>query len=52
VNIYGESKNKMYYNPVLLTCLWEPQDQITDDSKFHGSDRSQLIDFKFLRSGF
>lgn len=48
-NIYGESKNKMYYNPVLLTCLWEPQDQNTDDSKQYGSDRSQLIDFKFLR---
>lgn len=49
VNIYGESKNKMYHNPVLLTCLYEVQDQITTDENPYGVDRNQLIDFKFLR---
>jgi hypothetical protein len=49
VNIYGESKNKMYNNPVLLTCLYEVQDQMTTDDNPYGVDRGQNIDFKFLR---
>ena len=48
-NIYGESKTKMYFAPVLLTCLYEVQDQISEDAEF-GKNRAQLVDFKFLRN--
>ncbi len=47
-NLYGESKNKMYYEPILITCLYEVQDQTSDDAEY-GKSRSQLVDFKFLR---
>ena len=47
-NIYGESKSKMYFNPILLTCFYEVQDQTSDDAEY-GKSRAQLVDFKFLR---
>lgn len=48
VNIYGESKNKMYYQPVLLTCLIEAQEQTSEDADY-GKSRTQLNNFRFLR---
>lgn len=47
-NIYGESKNKMYYQPILTTCLYQVQDQVSEDAEF-GKSRAQLVDFRFLR---
>jgi hypothetical protein len=47
-NLYGESKNKMYFNPILTTCLYEVQDQQSDDAEY-GKSRSQMVDFRFLR---
>jgi hypothetical protein len=46
-NIYGESKNKMYFNPVLLTCLYQVSDQNSDDAEY-GKSRAQQVDFRFL----
>jgi hypothetical protein len=48
VNIYGESKNKMYYQPILLTCLIEAQEQTSEDADY-GKSRTQLNNFRFLR---
>jgi hypothetical protein len=47
-NIYGESKNKMYFNPILIACLYEVQDQTSQDDTY-GKSRAQIVDFKFLR---
>lgn len=47
-NIYGESKNKMYFQPVLLTCLYQVQDQTSEDAEY-GKSKAQLVDFRFLR---
>ncbi len=47
-NIYGESKSKMYYNPILLTCLVEAQEQSSEDAEY-GKSRSQITNFRFLR---
>lgn len=48
VNLYGESKNKMYYQPILLTCLLEAQEQVSEDAEY-GKGRNQQINFRFLR---
>ena len=48
VNIYGESKNKMYYQPILITCLIEAQEQTSEDADY-GKGRTQLNNFRFLR---
>lgn len=47
-NMYGESKEKMYYQPVLLTCLYEVSEQTSEDAEY-GKSRAQLINFRFLR---
>jgi hypothetical protein len=47
-NIYGESKNKIYFNPILLTCLYQVQDQVSQDAEY-GKSKAQQVDFKFLR---
>jgi hypothetical protein len=48
-NIYGESKKKMYYQPVLMTCTIITQEQTTDSPET-GVSRAQLVDFNFLKS--
>lgn len=47
-NIYGESLNKSYLDPVLLNCLIKknPQETSTDD---FGPDVNRAISFAFLR---
>jgi hypothetical protein len=47
-NIYGESKSKMYHQPILLTCLYSVQDQTSDDAEY-GKSRTQQVEFRFLR---
>jgi hypothetical protein len=47
-NIYGESKNKIYNQPILLTCLYEVQDQSSDDAEY-GKSKAQQVDYRFLR---
>ena len=47
-NIYGESKSKMYYEPILLTCLYEVSDQTSEDAEY-GKSRAQVVNFRFLR---
>jgi len=47
-NIYGESKSKMYYQPILLTCLFEASEQTSEDAEY-GKSRAQVINFRFLR---
>jgi hypothetical protein len=38
----------MYYNPILLTCLVEAQEQSSEDAEY-GKSRTQVINFRFLR---
>ena len=47
-NIYGESKEKMYQQPILLTCLFQAEEQTSSDAEY-GKDRTQIADFRFLR---
>lgn len=47
-NIYGESKNKMYQQPLLVACLYLVQEQTSDDATY-GKSKAQLADFRFLR---
>jgi len=47
-NIYGESKNKMYNQPILIACLYLVQDQVSEDDTF-GKSRGQAAEFRFLR---
>lgn len=47
-NIYGESKDKVYYQPILLTCFYEVQDQTSEDAEY-GKSRAQIVNFRFLR---
>jgi hypothetical protein len=47
-NIYGESKNKMYEQPILIACLYMVDDQIADDQSY-GKSVSQTAEFRFLR---
>lgn len=48
-NLYGESLNKTYKNPVLINCLISRSDQETSTSNF-GPDINRAISFAFLRS--
>jgi hypothetical protein len=47
-NLYGESKNKLYYNPVKIPCLIEYNslEQISDE---FGQYYSRNVQFRFLR---
>jgi hypothetical protein len=47
-NIYGESKNKMYNQPILVACLYLVDQQVSDDATY-GKSRSQTAEFRFLR---
>lgn len=47
-NIYGEAKNKVYYNPVLLACIVERNPQTTEEQDY-GASTNRLIDFSFLK---
>jgi hypothetical protein len=47
-NIYGESKSKMYNQPILIACLYLVQDQVSEDDTF-GKSRGQAAEFRFLR---
>ena len=47
-NIYGESSEKIYYNPVLLQCLITRGDQIYTVDDF-GPDLGRILSFAFLR---
>jgi hypothetical protein len=48
VNIYGESKNKMYYQPILVTCRIDRQPQTADEADY-GPTTERVVDFNFLR---
>jgi hypothetical protein len=47
-NIYGESSEKFYNDPVLLTCLITRGDQSYNDDDF-GPDVKRDVSFAFLR---
>ena len=47
-SIYGESTEKIYYNPVLLQCLITRGDQIYTTDDF-GPDLTRTLSFAFLR---
>jgi hypothetical protein len=47
-SIYGESTEKIYYNPVLLQCLITRGDQIYTTDDF-GPDLGRQLSFAFLR---
>lgn len=48
-NVFGESKKKMYDQPILIVCSVIPEDQTTDSTEA-GLTRKQNIDFGFLAS--
>lgn len=48
VNIYGESSEKMYWEPVKLNCLITRGDQVVTDDDF-GPDLTRDASFAFLR---
>jgi len=47
-NIYGESSQKIFSDPVLLNCLITRGDQNTKDDDF-GPDRLRSVSFAFLK---
>jgi hypothetical protein len=47
-NIYGESKNKMYNQPILIACLYTLNGQESADDTY-GTSISQDTEFRFLR---
>jgi hypothetical protein len=47
-NLYGESLNKTYNNPVLVNCLIERTDQSWNETDF-GPDVTRTINVRFLR---
>lgn len=47
-NIYGESLEKSYFNPVKLNCLITRGDQVIDIQEY-GSDLGREASFAFLR---
>jgi hypothetical protein len=48
VNLYGEGKNKTYFNPVKIPTLIERTDGTAQFDDF-GSDYTRLVNFSFLR---
>ena len=48
-NVYGESKNKVYYEPMLIPCLINREDQNWSETDF-GPDSTQQMTFSFLRA--
>ena len=47
-NVYGESMNKNYYEPMKIACLIDRQDQSWSSDDF-GPDIGQIVDFRFLK---
>ena len=47
-NVYGESENKVYYEPMLVPCLINRDDQVWNETDF-GPDSTQQMTFSFLR---
>lgn len=47
-NIYGESEQKVFWNPVKLNCLINRNDQVVTDDDF-GPDLTREISFAFIR---
>src|SRR5258706_624731 len=47
-NMYGESKKKVYFEPVKIDCAIERTDQ-TSENKEQGLDLAQNVTFYFLR---
>jgi hypothetical protein len=47
-NVYGESTNKTYNNPILVNCLIERTPQTWTETEF-GTDVAQDITVRFLR---
>lgn len=48
-NVYGESENKVYYEPMLISCLINREDQSWNETDF-GPDSTQQMVFSFLRA--
>ena len=48
-NVYGESENKIYYEPMLISCLIDREDQTWNETDF-GPDTTQQMTFRFLRA--
>lgn len=48
-NIYGEAEKKVYYEPLLIPCLINKEDQSWSESDF-GPDMTQQMTFSFLRA--
>ena len=48
-NVYGESENKVYYEPLLIPCLIDREDQTWLSTDF-GPDSTQQMTFRFLRA--
>ena len=49
INVYGESENKVYYEPMLIPCLINREDQAWSETDF-GPDSTQQMTFSFLRA--
>jgi hypothetical protein len=48
-NVYGESENKVYYEPLLIPSLITRDDQTWNETEF-GPDSTQQMSFAFLRT--
>jgi hypothetical protein len=48
-NVYGEAQNKIYYEPQLIPCLINKEDQVWNNAEF-GPDITQQMTFSFLRA--
>jgi hypothetical protein len=48
-NVYGESENKVYYEPLLVPSLINREDQTWTETDF-GPDSTQQLTFAFLRA--
>ena len=49
INVYGESENKVYYEPLLVPSLITREDQAWNETDF-GPDSTQQMTFAFLRA--
>ena len=49
INVYGESEDKTYYEPLLISCLITKEDQVWNEREF-GPDITQQMTFAFLKA--
>ena len=47
-DLYGDSKKKMYNNPIMITCLIDRNPQVNEKND-SGTTTVRTIDFRFLR---